>query len=142
MAEILTTYDPKEVSITWNGIPINSGIAPDSFLTMAREEDAFTKTVAANGTVARTRNADKTGTVEIMLMQNSPINALLSAAALADENGVDTISIITVFDPSGSLIAVANDAWIRKIPDQELSKEYGERTWMFDCAELQIITGV
>lgn len=141
MSELYSTYDPKEVVIAWNGIPINSGIAPDTFLSIIRSEDAFTKKVGANGKVVRTRNADKTGEVEITLMQNSPVNTLLAAAAIADEEaGTDIVSTITVSDPSGSLLAMAEQAWIRKIPDQELAKEYGERTWQFDAGEIRIIS--
>ena len=36
----------------------------------------------------------------------------------------------------------ANNCWIRKIPDQDLSKDYGERTWMFDCERIDMIAGV
>jgi len=151
---MLTTYYPKAVTIAWNAIPINSGLAPDTFLSMSRSEDTFTKTVGADGTVARTRSADRTGEVEITLMQNSPVNLLLSTQAIVDENsdtadkinettgGVVGISNITVVDLSGALVANANNCWIRKIPDQDLSKDYGERTWMFDCERIDMIAGV
>lgn len=159
---MLVTYDPKEVTINWNGKSLASGLAPDSFVTVSRAEDSFSKTVGADGTVARTRIADRTGEVELTLMQNSPINAILSTLALADElsstgdvastvtgevaegastatAGIAGVSNLTITDPSGGLIAQAKNAWIRKIPDQELGKEYGERTWTFDCENVEII---
>lgn len=140
----LLTYRPEDVSIAWNGINITSGLAPDTYITLDRNEDAFTLTVGADGTGARTQNANKSGTIELTLMQNSPINALLAAQALADENitSADVVSALTISDPSGSLIAGAEDCWIKKIPQQELGKEYGTRTWMFECSRLTIVPGI
>jgi len=140
MAELLTTYDPKDVRISWNTIDISKGLAPDTFITVSRSEDGFAPTVGADGTVARTRNANKMGTVEITLMQNSPVNNAIAALALLDENvGVDEISNITITDPSGSIdFVLATKCWVRKIADAELGADYGTRTWAFDSAELKI----
>lgn len=139
---VLKTYDPKQVAITFDGININSGIAPDTFLTIARDEDAFFKTAGADGTIARTRNANRSGTIEVTLMQNSEVNKLLMAKALADENDevdiLDTISINDPSDPTGVFLMTAKSCWIKKVPDIEYGKEYGTRTWMFDCADLSI----
>jgi len=141
MANVLTTYDPKEVKIAWNGIDLSDALAPDTFITITRMEDGFAPTVGSSGTVARTRNADRMGQIDLTLMQNAPANSLLAAAALADEQaGAEVLSVITITDPSGSVdIVIATDAWIRKIPDVELAADYGTRTWNFDCAELALV---
>ena len=143
---LLKTYDPKNVAISWNGININSGIAPDTFLTVSRDEDSFFKTVGADGVVARTRNANRAGTIELTLMQNSEVNKLLSAAALLDEESdSDVTSVFSVSDPSdptGIFLMTAKDCWVKKIPDIEYAKEYGTRTWMFDVASLSIAAEV
>lgn len=136
--KLLTEYAPEDVKVAWNGIDI-TGFGPDSFIRFERAVDGFGKTVGADGTVARTRNADRTGVVTITLMQNSLSNRLLAAAAAADELGGEVISNFTVNDPSGSGLAVAFDAWLRKAPDQDYAAEYGTREWVFDCAYLQII---
>lgn len=136
--KLLAEYAPEDVKVAWNGIDI-TGFAPDTFIRFERAVDAFGKTVGADGTVARTRNADRTGMVTITLMQNSLSNRLLAAAAVADEIGGEVISNFTVSDPSGSGVALALDAWVRKIPDQEYAAEYGTREWVFDCAYLQIV---
>lgn len=143
---LLKTYDPKAVAISWVGININSGIAPDTFLTVSRDEDSFFKTIGADGTAARTRNANRSGTIEITLMQNSEINKTLMAAALLDEEGgtdqLGTISIVDPADPTGTMLMTALNCWVKKIPDIEYAKEYGTRTWMFDCANLSIASAV
>lgn len=141
MANTLTTYDPKEVKVAWNGIDMSDAIAPDTFITITRMEDGFAPTVGASGTVVRTRNANRMGQIDITLLQNAPVNNALAAAALLDENaGEDVYSVITISDPSGSAdFVLATDAWIRKIADVELGADYGTRTWNFDCAELTIV---
>ncbi len=139
MANVLTTYDPKEVKIVWNGIDLSDAIAPDSFITVTRMEDGFAPTVGSSGTVVRTRNANKMGQIDITLLQNAPENNALAAAALLDEQ-TDVYSVIAITDPSGSAdFVLATDAWIRKIADIDLGSEYGSRTWNFDCAELTIV---
>ncbi len=138
---MLTTYDPKEVKIAWNGIDLSDAFAPDTFITISRMEDAFAPSVGASGTVARTHNANKMGTVDLTLMQNAPANNLLASAALLDETtSADIYSTLTITDPSGSVdFVIATDAWIKKIPDVELGADYGTRTWNFDCANLTIV---
>lgn len=139
---LLETYDPKSVAISFNGLNINSGIAPDTFLTISRDEDAFSKVVGADGTVARTRNANRSGSIEITLMQNSEVNKALMAKALLDETSgtdiIDTVAVADPADPTGVFLMVAKSCWIKKVPDIEYGKEYGTRTWMFDCADLSI----
>lgn len=146
MASLLKTYSPKDVEITFNGKNINSGIAPDTFLTVSRDEDAFAKTVGADGTVARTRNANKSGSIELTLMQNSEIHKKLMILAAADEASKgEVIGAFAVKDPSdvtGTWLMVAAKCWIKKVPDMEYGKEYGTRTWLFDVAELGIVANL
>ncbi len=71
-------YSPKDVVCSWNGIAIE-GFAPDSFLRLQRTSPLVTPVVGAGGQVALTRNADKTGTIEIELIQTSLSNQMLSA---------------------------------------------------------------
>ena len=138
---MLKTYDPKEVKIAWNGIDLSDAFAPDTFITITRMEDGFAPTAGASGTIARTRNANRMGQIDITLMQNAPANNLLAAAALLDESALaEVLSVITITDPSGSVdFVIALDAWIRKIADVELGADYGTRTWNFDCADLTIV---
>lgn len=78
-------YSPKDVVCSWNGIAIE-GFAPDSFLRLQRTSPLITPVVGAGGQVALTRNADKTGTIEIELMQTSLSNQMLSAIQAKQDN--------------------------------------------------------
>jgi hypothetical protein len=137
--KLLKDYSPEDVKCVWNGIDI-TGFAPDTFVKVMRSVDAYTKTVGADGLVARTRSADRTGEVTITLMQNSLSNVLLAASAVAADNtGIGPVDNFVINDPSGSGLAVAFDCWVRKIPDIEYSGTYGTKTWTFDAAYVQIV---
>lgn len=131
-------YSPKDVVCSWNGIAIE-GFAPDSFLRLQRSSPLITPVVGAGGQVALTRNADKTGTIEIELMQTSPSNQMLSliqAKQDAMELEEDITSNFIIFDPSGSVLATGVNAWLQELPQVELGREQTTKTWIFGCEKL------
>ena len=58
MGGSLKTYDPKTVMIAWDGIDLNKGIASGTFITIARNERAFSLNVGGDGGGTRVRNPD------------------------------------------------------------------------------------
>src|SRR3990172_6159999 len=112
----LKKYDPKNVVVIVGAIIINSGFAPDTFVEVERDEDAFTKSVGADGEVTRTRNRNKTGQIRITLQQSSETNALLSALALIDESTGDGVVPCAVKDLGGLTLHAAELGWVKKVP--------------------------
>lgn len=131
-------YSPKDVVCSWNGVAI-TGFAPDSFLRLQRTTDLVTPVVGAGGDVALTRNADKTGTIEIELMQTSPSNLML-AGIYAEQQLIELEENISsnfvIFDPSGSVMATGRNAWLQALPQVELGKDQNTKTWTFGCEHL------
>lgn len=118
-------YSPKDVVCSWNGIAIE-GFAPDSFLRLQRTSPLVTPVVGAGGQVALTRNADKTGTIEIELMQTSLSNQMLSAIQAKQDNmelEEDISSNFVIYDPSGSVLATGINAWLQELPQIELGRD-------------------
>lgn len=134
------TYDPQKVTVSVANITI-TGYATGSFVKVSRDEDAFVKTVGADGLVARTRNANRAGSIEVTLLQSSPSNDALSALALLDETSGTGVGAAQVKDVSGTSIASAQNAWVKKLPDMERGKELGEVTWVIDCDLLNVTVG-
>ena len=131
-------YSPKDVVCSWNGIAIE-GFAPDSFLRLQRTSPLVTPVVGAGGQVALTRNADKTGTIEIELMQTSLSNQMLSAIQAKQDNmelEVDISSNFVIYDPSGSVLATGINAWLQELPQIELGRDQNSKTWLFGCEKL------
>lgn len=134
---MLAAYSPKDVNISFSGIAI-TGFAPDSFIRLSRNSDMLGETVGAAGELSLTKIADRTGSIEIELMQTAESNLLLSTLALATENGGPiTVGTLMIQDPSGSVMAVALNAYLKAYPDVELGADQNTKTWMFGCEDLE-----
>lgn len=137
-------YSPKDVVCSWNGIAIE-GFAPDSFLRLQRTSPLVTPVVGAGGQVALTRNADKTGTIEIELMQTSLSNQMLSAIQAKQDDmelEEDISSNFVIYDPSGSVLATGINAWLQELPQIELGRDQNSKTWIFGCEKLDYTSTV
>lgn len=134
---MLNSYSPKEVNVSFNGIAI-TGFAPDSFIRIRRNSDVLYETVGSQGELSLTKNADKTGEIEIELLQTAESNIELSALLFGTEFGGGLIPVgeIVIEDPSGSNLTVAHNAYIKMTPEIDLGNEQNSRTWTFGCEEL------
>ena len=136
----MPTYDPTKGVITVGPSTI-IGFGKDTFLKAARDEDAFTKQVGADGKAARSKNANKGGSIEITLKGDSPSNDVLMAQAALDElTGAGQVPFLYK-DLTGTTRVSAPKAWIKKIADVEKAKELGEFVWIIDCEELDLSPG-
>lgn len=134
---MLTAYSPKDVAISFNGLAIQ-GFAPDSFVRLRRNSDLLNETVGAAGELSLTKIADRTGEVEIELLQTAESNRILSAVAIATENGGPiTVGVLMIQDPSGSVLAIALNAYLKSLPEIELGTEQNSKTWTFGCETLE-----
>lgn len=136
----MANYDPGSIVVQFNGVEI-LGFADGTFVMAERTEDAFTKSVGAGGDVTRVRSRDRSGTVTVTLQAESPVNDLLTAIQLQDElTGLGTGEVM-VKDLIGTTLVMGADAWIRKIPAVEYSKDAGTREWIIDVGTLEIFVG-
>lgn len=127
----LKTFVPANVNISWGGI-ILEGFSTDSFVTVSRSSDNTTVQVGAAGDVGITKIADRTGTVEITLMQNSVTHRILSAIQTAQDVGDELYRAnMTITDPSGSMICKIFNAHIQTPPEVTLGADQNEKTWTF-----------
>lgn len=134
---MLQSYSPKDVNVSFNGLPV-TGFAPDSFIRLRRNTDIVDETVGSDGELSLTFIPDRTGEIEIELMQTSPSNLTLSGALLAMENArIPTVGVLMVQDPSGSVLAIAKNAYIKGYPEVELGSGQNSKTWMFGCEVLE-----
>lgn len=136
----VSTYDPAQVTITI-GTQSISGFADGTFVMVAREDDTFKKYVGADGTVARAKTNNFSGSFTFTLMQTSPSNSYLSAIMTLDENTNGGVVPILINDLSGSSTYFAASAWIRKPPDSSFAREVLTREWVFDAAAITMTIG-
>lgn len=124
------TYNPAQVALVFNGHEI-SGYADGSFVTVARDEDAFALTTGSSGEGVRSKSNNKSGTITVTLLQSSGSNAFLSGFAELDELSGGGQGALLVKDNSGDSLHVCESAWIQKVPDAEYGREAGSREWVF-----------
>jgi len=129
------TYSPKDVTVIVAGTQI-SGFAEDTFVTVERDSDAFTKIVGADGEVSRSASADLSGTITITLLGTSSSNDILSALALADQISLSGEFPVLIKDELGTTLHTAPSAWIQKAATKEYAAEVGENEWILQCSEL------
>ncbi len=135
------TYSPKKVTISWLPAGIITGYADGSFIKVSRRTDTVSLIVGSDGGAARSMLSDKSGEITISLLQTSPSNDLLSAAAISDELSGAFYGPLFVKDLFGrSLYACAN-AWVRKIADGDYDREVGPRDWVFETDNLEMFHG-
>jgi hypothetical protein len=134
------TYASDEVRVVVGGVPM-SGFADGTFVTIARDEQAFQKTTGADGSVSRAKTANRSGIITITLQQTSPSNDVLSGYMLADEASGDGIVPILIKDTSGRTLHFSPSAWVQQMPDNEFGKDVSEREWVMDCARIDSFVG-
>ena len=133
-------YDPDKVVVTF-GPAVVSGIAAGTFVSVERNEDAFTVTVGADGETARTRNNNRSGTITITLLQTSSSNDMLSSFAQLDEKSATGVLPLVVKDLLGNTLCVAPNAWVKKIANAEFGKEHGDREWVLESDLIEMFVG-
>lgn len=135
-------YDSNQVQVSFAGVPVQ-GYADGDFLAITKESDAFSSVVGTDGDVARSKTNDRRATIEIILMQTSPTNDLLSAIHQADLNtpGGAGVGAFLVVDLNGTSLYSAGNCWIKRAPDPAFGREAQERTWTLECDELIEFTG-
>jgi hypothetical protein len=134
------TYASDEVQIIVGGVPM-SGLADGTFVSISRDEQAFTKVTGADGSTSRSKSANKAGTITITLKQTSPSNDVLSGFMIADEQGNAGVVPVMVKDTGGRTLHYASAAWVQQAPDQDFAKELSEREWIMDCARIDMFVG-
>lgn len=136
----VSTYDPTKLTVIVGGV-IVTGFIDGDYVTAKRDEDLYTKRVGADGHVARVRNGNKSGTIEIKLLQGSPAVAEIAALVALDNflyDGDVLIPIAIVSPGSSQELVTSTQSWLKSAPEMTFGKDVGDRTFVFDCADLKL----
>lgn len=136
----MKTYDPKQIILIVGGVQI-SGYADDSFVTVRRNADAWALNMGVDGEGTRSKSNDGSGQIEVALMQTSQSNTFLSNLAIADETSNSGLVPMMMKDALGNTLAVAEQAYVKKMPDLEYGREAGSRTWILETDNLKLMAG-
>ncbi len=136
----MPTYDPQKNSIVVNKKTI-AGFGGSTFLKASRNEDLWTLVVGADGQWCRVKNANKSGILEITLLQSSPANDVLAAMVNTDEQQGNNAGAVAFKDASGTAVASGPVGWVKKVADIERGKELSESVWQIEVPELTLVPG-
>ena len=134
------TYDPSKISLIVGLVPI-TGFSDGSMVKVTRASDAFTKVVGADGIVSRAKSLDKSGEVEIQLVQTAPSNDTLNAFALLDDVANAGVVPLSISDALSNTRILSGHSWVRKLPDIEYGKDLANRTWILDFSDAAAVVG-
>lgn len=136
----MKTYDPKQILIIF-GVHQLQGFADGSMVTVRRNSDAWSLQMGVDGEGTRSKSNDKSGQVEVSLMQTSESNDYLSQVALADELENAGVQPLLIKDANGTSLYAAEQAYVKKISDSAYGRESQERTWIIETDNLQMHAG-
>ena len=134
------TYDPKQVAVTIGGQSA-SGFGDGTFVKFGRMEPMWNMKVGVDGEATRAKSNNKSGFIEITLMNSSSFNAYLSGITQADELSNNGAVPCLVNDKSGTDLATCLTGWVKQWPDREKAKEANTTTWRIETDNLQIFIG-
>ena len=137
---ILTNYDPKQVTLSWNDININEGIAAGTFISVARTGARNSLNVGPDGNGSNVVNNDRSGVVTVTLRMGSAVNKLLTAKAKEQEleNGSPSVGSLKLTDFSGETTHASPKGVLAGFPDDAFADTEGTRDWAFNCLELNM----
>jgi hypothetical protein len=136
--DIQRTYDPQTVIVAVGSV-ICSGFADGTFVTGSYDEERYMSKAGADGEVARAKNANRMGTIEITLSSSSATNSELSSLFNLDMlGGFDVVQPVSVTDLSGNSRLFAANCWIKNAPNYERGKEVADIVWSFQAADMTV----
>lgn len=139
----MKTWDPTKFIITVGAHTVLD-LAPDTFITAERNEDAFTLEIGADGQPTRIRNANRSGRFTIVTQKGSASNNYLAALAQVDEasgQGVIPVQVKNNGNLAGLAVASGQNCWIVKSAPLEGAKEMGTQTWVIETGVLNLSAG-
>lgn len=140
MPGVLKTYDPAALIITFRGLVID-GFGEDSVVKIARQEETWKLKNGTTGETCRSRNRNRSGTVEMTLLQSSAANDLLSQVMAQDELLGTGVGPLMVKDSLGTTFVHGDGCFLEKPADPEFSKEVGDRVWKVIVPDMDMFVG-
>lgn len=133
-------YDPKKVHAIYGGAII-TGYADGSFLRIEYNEDFFNLLVGADGEATRSKSNNRSAIITMTLMPGSSGNAILGAAAKADDAAGAGVLPLVITDLSTGTTFAAESAWVKKDPGYDFQKEAQAKEWTLETDNLTSIHG-
>jgi hypothetical protein len=125
-------YSIDFVEINFFGVDLKPGLAQGSSITEARNAPSWTQKPTGQGRVVRVYNPDRSGTLSVVLDQESAQHQSLRALAATDRVSRNIVGVLTVKDTTSGETFFYRNAYIMTEPDEARGTESGTFTWVFN----------
>jgi hypothetical protein len=140
VSNVLKTYDFVALIITFRGVVLG-GFADDSLMKITRNEETWRLKVGTTGEAARARNRNRSGSIELSLLQSASENDLLSQILAQDELDGTGIGPAMVRDLLGTTLVHGDGCFLEKPADSSYSKEIETRPWKIIVPDMDMFVG-
>jgi hypothetical protein len=122
----------------------NGAAVAEEGISVAPTGDKNTMTVGADGEGQHSLHGDKSGTMTVRLLKNSPMNAVLSAAYALQTNNpaLHGTNTIVITDKQRGDVVSARQVAFKKMPDLNYAKVGELVEWQFDAVRIDFLLGV
>lgn len=124
-------YSIDRVELTWQGLDFKPGLAAGSSIVEARTTASFSDKTSAMGELIRVYSADKSGTLTILVNQESQLHQDLKALSAADRLNRNIVGAMVMKDTSSGEQYTYKNSYIQTDPDETRGTESTDVSWNF-----------
>jgi hypothetical protein len=126
-------YSIDQVELTWLGVNFADGMATGSTIVESKAAPDWTRKAQARGRQVRVKGTDKSGTLTVLVAQESQLHQDLMAIYMADRNPAtsDQVGPGRLVDTSSGFVINYQNMYIEDSPDETFGTESSDLTWVF-----------
>jgi hypothetical protein len=132
----MPTYNPKDIVVTVNGIPVTGFADGTDVILVEYDTDFVSDAVGVTGESAFIENNDRRANVTLKLMATSSFNDVLSALSAGN---VEFAMSLT--DARGTTIGASPACRVKKLPTVQFGNEIGTREWEIRALDMVLNVG-
>jgi hypothetical protein len=131
-------YYSNAIEVTWQDLDFKEGLAQGSFITPARNAPSFSQKPQLNGKYIRSFNADKGGTVTVLVNQSSDLHQKLLEIALEDRvPSGKKVGPMVIKDIASGRQTTFQNAYIQSETDEAFALEDSDLSWVFGFEKVE-----
>lgn len=130
-------YAIDKVEVSWQGLDLKPGLAAGTSITETRNAPTYTQKPTGQGRVVRIKNPDRSGTLSIVVDQESNAHQDLRTLAQADRVSSNIVGTFAVVDQTSGEVFFWKNAYISTEPDEIRGTESQTFTWVFNFEDFE-----
>lgn len=130
-------YSIDHVEVNFFGIDLKPGLAQGTSITEARTSPSWTQKPTGTGKVVRVYNPDRSGTLSIVVDQESAVHQQLRSLSLTDRASRNVVGVLTVKDTTSGESFFYTNAYISTDPDETRGTDSATFTWVFNFEDVE-----